>query len=381
MGVLLISSVRALQTAKALSDQGRADRAEVFDRCASLSAAVRSANIRAVRQVNAELVTLYWNIGRIIRERQTTEGWGTKVVDRLASDLRHEFPSMTGLSSRNLNYMLQFATDFTEPIVQQVVAQLPWGHVTVLLPLSDEPGVRLFYATRCAQEGWSRSALFNQIKSQLHLRLGAAPSNFAAVEPPESSELVSQLIKDPYNFEFLTLASDAPERDVEHGLVANLAKTLQELGVGFYYVGRQHRLTLTDSDGQVDEFFLDLLFYHHLLRRFVVFELKIDKFRPEYAGKLNFYCNVVDDQLRHYDGIDGPTIGILLCARSQTWWSTISCVTTTASTDRRLVSCSAPEVKRGGRLRTTQHRVADGRLRVHLQPAAAGTSRRSSFTR
>jgi YhcG PDDEXK nuclease domain len=121
------------------------------------------------------------------------------------------------------------------------------------------------------------------------------------------------MIKDPYDFQFLTLAAEASERDVETGLVANLARLLRELGVGFYDVGRQHRLTLINEEGDEQEFFLDLLFYHHLLRRFVVFELKIDEFKPESVGKLNFYCNVVDDQLRHVDGHDAPMVGILLC--------------------------------------------------------------------
>jgi predicted nuclease of restriction endonuclease-like (RecB) superfamily len=191
---------------------------------------------------------------------------------------------------------------------------LPWGHVMVLLDLNEDIAIRTFYATRAVEAGWSRAVLLNQVKNGLHLRAGAAPSNFALALPPGESELVQQMIKDPYNFEFLTLAADAAERDVETGLVAHLAKTPQELGVGFYYVGRQHRLVLTDDTGEELEFYLDLLFYHHYLRRFVVFELKIDEFKPEYAGKLNFYCNAVDDQLRHADGLDGPTIGILLCA-------------------------------------------------------------------
>lgn len=279
-----------------------------------LATEVRSANIRATLKVNAELINLYWSIGNIILERQSDEGWGTKVIARLSADLRREFPLMTGLSPRNLQYMQQFASEFTGPIAQQAVAQLPWGHVTVLLGTKTDLMTREFYASSAVREGWSRAVLLNQIKSKLHLRVGAAPSNFVLVLPPSESELVQQMIKDPYNFEFLTLASDAAERDVETGLVANLSKTLQELGVGFYYAGRQHRLVLTDEDATEHEFYLDLLFYHHHLRRFIVFELKIDEFKAEYVGKLNLYCNIVDDQLRHEDGHDASTIGILLCA-------------------------------------------------------------------
>jgi predicted nuclease of restriction endonuclease-like (RecB) superfamily len=279
-----------------------------------LASEVRAANIRASLKTNAELIGLYWTIGRVILDRQDSEGWGSGVIERLSTDLRHQFPHMTGLSPRNLRYMRKFAAEIAELNVPQTVAHLPWGHVRTLLDSDQDLETRLFYASRAVAEGWSRAVLANQIKSGLHLRAGAAPSNFAAILPSLDSELIQQIVKDPYNFEFLTLASDAAERDVETGLVAELARTLKELGMGFYYAGRQHRLTLTGDDGEEREFFLDLLFYHHYLRRFVVFELKIDEFKPEYAGKLSFYCNVVDDQLRHADGHDGTTIGILLCA-------------------------------------------------------------------
>ncbi len=278
-----------------------------------LAAEVRTANARAVRKVNTELISLYWALGHIILERQAAESWGTKVISHLSADLLRQFPHMTGLSPRNMHYMQQFASEFPEPILPQAVAQLPWGHVRTLLDMNESLPTRTFYAEKAVEAGWSRAVLLNQIRGQLHLRAGAASSNFALALPSEESELVRHMVKDPYNFEFLTLAS-ASERDVEIGLVANLSKTLQELGVGFYYVGRQHRLVLKDERGNEQEFFLDLLFYHHHLRRFVVFELKIDEFKTEYAGKLNFYCNVVDDQLRHADGLDAPTIGILLCA-------------------------------------------------------------------
>jgi predicted nuclease of restriction endonuclease-like (RecB) superfamily len=301
----------AVSNSPARRDEMPVDYVETLNR---LVAEVRSANIRATLKANAELIKLYWSIGRIILERQATEGWGARVIDHLSTDLRRQFPHMTGLSPRNMRYMRQFASEFPTAIGPQLVAQLPWGHVRALLDLKEDRAIRTFYAQKAAEVGWSRNVLLNQIKSNLHLRVGAAPSNFALVLPPAESELVQQMIKDPYNFEFLTLASDAAERGVETGLVANLAKTLQELGVGFYYAGRQHRLVLRDEDSAEHEFYLDLLFYHHLLRRFVVFELKIDEFKAEYVGKLNLYCNIVDDQLRHVDGHDGSTIGILLFA-------------------------------------------------------------------
>jgi len=282
-------------------------------------AAVQAARTRVALAANSELILLYWKLGKLILERMDAEGWGTKVVDRLSSDLRLEFPEMSGLSPRNLRYMRSMAMAWPdEAMLQQAAATLPWTHIHVLLDKLDNRALRDWYAGQAVSNGWSRDVLANQIKSQLHLRAGAAPTNFNAVLPPGRSELLQQIVKDPYNFEFLTLASGATERDVEAGLVAELARTLQELGVGFYYAGRQHRLNITGADGETHEYFLDLLFYHHYLRRFVVFELKIDAFKPEYAGKLSFYCNVVDDQLRHHDGRDEPTIGILLCASHST---------------------------------------------------------------
>ncbi|MGB3410868.1 MAG: PDDEXK nuclease domain-containing protein [Microthrixaceae bacterium] len=283
-------------------------------------AAVQAARTRAALAANAELIRLYWTLGRLILDRQDVEGWGTKVIDRLSKDLRIEFPEMKGFSPSNLKYMRMMAAAWPDrEIGLRLVDQLPWGHIQDLLNKLDDQELRDWYAREAIANGWTRAVLVNQIKSQLHARAGAAPSNFARALPAGQSELVAQIVKDPYNFEFLTLAADASERDVEDGLVADLARTLQELGLGFYYAGRQHRLTITDDEGEDHDYYLDLLFYHHYLRRFVVFELKIDTFRPEYAGKLNFYCNVVDDQLRHHDGSDEPTIGILLCAsRSKT---------------------------------------------------------------
>jgi predicted nuclease of restriction endonuclease-like (RecB) superfamily len=279
-------------------------------------AAIQTARTRTALAANAEMIRLYWTLGRLIIDRQDAEGWGSKVIDNLSVDLRAEFPGMKGFSPRNLKYMRSMAAAWPEEaIVLRVVALLPWGHIQDLLNKLDDQDLRDWYAREAISNGWSRAVLVNQIKSQLHTRAGAAPSNFERALPASQSELV----KDPYNFEFLTLAADASERDVENGLVADLARTLQELGVGFYYAGRQHRLTITDEGGEDHDYYLDLLFYHHHLRRFVVFELKIDTFKPEYAGKLNFYCNVVDEQLRHRDGGDEPTIGILLCAsRSKT---------------------------------------------------------------
>ena len=279
------------------------DYAEVLK---DLMTQIRSAQIRAHRAVNTELIQLYWSIGKTILGRQALEGWGTKVIDRLASDLRQEFPQMTGLSPRNFRYMRTFAVAWST-IGQQPVAQLPWGHIAVLLDRVEVQATREWYAAEAVRNGWSRAVLLNMVKSHLHLRAGAAPSNFADVLAPADSELVEQLLKDPYNFEFLSLSEKVAERTLEDALVERLKTFLLELGHGFAFVGRQVPLTV---DG--DEFFVDLLFYHYVSHRFVVVELKVESFVPEYAGKLNFYVNVVHDQLAGPG--DSETIGIPLCA-------------------------------------------------------------------
>ncbi len=218
---------------------------------AKAKAAVRSARLRAHLAVNAEMVGLYWRLGRLILERQQAEGWGTKVIERLSADLRAEFPEMKGPSRRNLLYMRALAEAWPE-WVQQAVAQLPWGHITVLLDRLDDQALREWYAHQAVAHGWSRNVLVNQVMSQLHRRAGAAPSNFAATLPAGDSELVQQVTKDPYNLEFLDLRAEVDERRLEEALVAHLQRFLLELGTGFAFVGRQYRL---EVEGQ--EFFIE----------------------------------------------------------------------------------------------------------------------------
>lgn len=275
---------------------------------AQAKAAVRDAQVRAHLAVNRELIGLYWQLGRLILTRQEAEGWGTKVVERLSADLRAEFPQMKGLSRSNLHYMRAFAEAWPE-IVPQPVGQLPWGHIRELLDKLHDGELRGWYAEQAVEHGWSRNVLLNQIMSQLHRRLGAAPSNFSRTLPAPESELVQQITKDPYNLEFLGLAGEVAERQLENALVAHLQRFLLELGAGFAFVGRQYRL---EVDG--DEFFVDMLFYHLRLRRYVVIELKSGRFKPEYAGQLNFYVNVIDDLISVRTPDDGLTLGIVLCA-------------------------------------------------------------------
>jgi len=273
-----------------------------------LKRAVGEARWRAQRVVNAELLALYWRIGHTILDRQDAEGWGTRVIDRLSRDLRAAYPEMRGLSQRNLVYMRSFAAAFPTAIAQQPVAQLPWGHVTVLLDkLQDQPQ-RDWYAAAAAEHGWSRNVLLNQIMNRLHERTGAAPSNFAAQLPAKDSELAQQLTRDPYVLDFLELTGPAAERDLETALVMRLQAFLLELGHGFAFVGRQYHFAV---DG--DDFYIDLLFFNWAQSRFVVVELKVGRFEPEQTGQLGFYVAWVDANLRVADR-HAPTIGILLCA-------------------------------------------------------------------
>ncbi len=274
-----------------------------------LKSAVAAARWRAQRVVNSELIGLYWRIGYTILDRQETEGWGTRVIDRLSADLRAAYPQMRGLSRSNLFYMRSFATAWPhEPIVQQPVGQLPWGHVTVLLDKLDDQPLRNWYAATAVEHGWSRNVLLDQIMNRLSTRVGAALSNFSAQLPAKDSELAQQLTRDPYVLDFLDLTGPVAERDLEAALVERLRDFLLELGHGFAFVGRQYHFTV---DG--DDFYIDLLFFNWAQSRFVVVELKIGRFAPEHAGKLGFYVAWVDANLRVPDQ-HSPTVGILLCA-------------------------------------------------------------------
>ncbi|HEV2645616.1 MAG TPA: PDDEXK nuclease domain-containing protein [Acidobacteriaceae bacterium] len=268
---------------------------------------VRTAQVRAALAVNRELILLYWSIGRDISSRFDTAGWGTKIIDRLAKDLGTEFPGVEGFSPRNLRYMRSFAEAWPESeVLQQLVAKLPWGHQTCLLDRVKDRATREWYLKAAVEHGWSRSVLVHQIASQLRERQGKAITNFSRALPPEGSDLAVQLLKDPYQFDFLTLAASAKERELECGLLIHLRDLLLELGRGFAFVGSQVPL---EVDGQT--FYLDLLFYHVRLHCYFVIELKVGPFKPEYAGKLNFYLSAADDLLR--TSSDAPTLGLLLC--------------------------------------------------------------------
>jgi predicted nuclease of restriction endonuclease-like (RecB) superfamily len=277
------------------------------DWLAELKNRIHTAQQRATLAVNRELVLLYWQIGRDILARQVEQGWGSKVVDQLAHDLRIAFPEMKGFSPRNLKYMRAFAEAWPDAeFVQQAVAQLPWGHNLVLLDKLPDPETRRWYAAKAIEHNWSRNILVMQIETRLLERSGKAVTNFETRLPLPQSDLARESIKDPYRFDFLELTDEAQEREIEHALVKHVTEFLLELGTGFAFVGRQ---VLLDVGGE--EFFIDLLFYHLKLRCYVAIELKAGKFKPEHLGQLGFYLTAVDAQIKHPQ--DSPTIGLLLC--------------------------------------------------------------------
>jgi predicted nuclease of restriction endonuclease-like (RecB) superfamily len=277
------------------------------DWLAELKSRIHTAQQRAALAVNRELVLLYWQIGRDILERQAQQGWGAKVIERLAHDLRTAFPDMKGFSRANLMYMRAFAEAWPDAeIVQQAVGRLPWGHNLVLLTRLKDPQQRLAYAQSTMAHGWSRNVLNIHMETRLLERTGTAVTNFEISLPKPQSDLARESLKDPYRLDFLGLGKEAGEREIENALVKHVTEFLLELGAGFAFVGRQ---VLLDVGG--DEFFIDLLFYHLKLRCYVVIELKGGKFKPEHLGQLGFYLTAVDRQVKGEH--DNPTIGLLLC--------------------------------------------------------------------
>jgi predicted nuclease of restriction endonuclease-like (RecB) superfamily len=309
---------------------------------------VRRAQRKAALSANAEMILMYWDIGRMIAARQKQEGWGAGVIPRLAVDLKNELPEEKGFSERNIKRMLRFYQEYSQlpakvpqaaallemvpqavaplgevsPILPQAVAkmnpaemptvfqrylaQLPWGQNILLFEKIKHLPTRLWYARQVLEQGWSRDDLTIQIKNRSHERQGAAVTNFASTLPEAHASLAQGLLKDPYLFDFLTLEEPFHERELETGLLTHIQKFLLELGRGFAFVGRQYRIEVSDQ-----EFYVDLLFYHLHLRCFVVVDLKKGGFKPEYSGKMNFYCSAVDAQLRHEH--DAPTVGLILC--------------------------------------------------------------------
>lgn len=286
---------------------------------------IKAAQTKAVFAVNNELLKVYWEIGNVISEQEKESGWGGKVIEKLAVDLKMEFPEMKGLSPRNLRYMRDFSIAYpqftilqqaaaksqisdnqNDIILQQAAAKLPWGHHQLLLDKVKTVEERRFYIQKCAEIGWSRNIMLHQIESGLYNRQGALTNNFDETLPAYQNELTKQLFKDPYNLDFIMLGEEAKERDLEDALMTHVTKLLLELGDGFAFMGRQRRF---EAGGR--EFFIDLLFYHTKLRRHIIIELKIGEFEPEYVSKMNLYLGLADDQLK--GEFDQPAIGLILC--------------------------------------------------------------------
>lgn len=277
------------------------------DWLAELKTRIHTAQQRATLAVNRELILLYWQIGRDILDRQAQQGWGAKVIERLAHDLRNAFPDMKGFSPRNLKYMRAFAEAWPDSeFVQAVLAQLPWYHQLALLDKLRTDDERRWYAAKAIENNWSRNVLVIQIETHLRERIGLAVNNFDLQLPRPHSDLARESLKDPYRLDFLGLGEDAEERAIESAIVQHITQFLLELGAGFAYVGRQ---VLIEVGG--DDFFIDLLFYHLKLHCYVVIELKTGAFKPEHAGKLGFYLAAVDAQMKSEH--DNPSIGLLLC--------------------------------------------------------------------
>ncbi|MBX9704034.1 MAG: PDDEXK nuclease domain-containing protein, partial [Silvanigrellaceae bacterium] len=268
---------------------------------------VYATRYKTALSVNKELILLYHHIGTQILEAQTKQGWGAKIIEQLSKDLRSEFPEIKGFSPQNLKYMKRFAQEYSNnEISQQAVDQIPWGHIVTLIYAVSDKQERLFYIRGTMESGWSRNILSMQIETNLFKRQGKALTNFQEKLPSPHSDLAQATLKNPYLFDFLSLGKEAQEREVEKNLVAHIEKFLLELGEGFAFLGRQYHLQVEDQD-----FYIDLLFYHIKLRSFVVVELKSGKFKPEHAGKMNFYLSAVDDLLRQPG--DNPSIGLILC--------------------------------------------------------------------
>ncbi|MCB9251727.1 MAG: DUF1016 domain-containing protein [Flavobacteriales bacterium] len=286
---------------------------------------IRAAQMKTVMAVNAAVIEFYWDLGKMIAEKQTA--WGTKFLEQLSIDLQTEFPDMKGLSNRNLKYCRSFYLFYASAIGQQLVAQnknteneantiaqqlvaqlvqIPWGHNILIFTKSENTTVAIFYIQQTIENAWGRETLALQIKSQLWERQGKAINNFKNTLPEPMSDLAQQTLKDPYNFDFIAMATHMKERDLENQLVKHISKFLLELGKGFAFVGQQFHLEIADQD-----YYIDLLFYHIKLKCYVVIELKNTKFMPEYAGKINFYLSAIDTLLKQAD--DKPSIGIVLC--------------------------------------------------------------------
>ena len=265
---------------------------------------IKSTQYKVAVQSNISLISMYFRLGKILNDNYK---YGNKFIDEVSKDLKIEFPNSTGFSVRNLKYMKKFYLEYKDDeLVQQLVAQVPWGHNIVLMEKIKDKEIRKIYAEAILKNGWGRDMLSIQIKNGYHLRIGSSNNNFENTLPALDSDLVNYTIKDPYIFDFISLKNEYKEKELENAMLNRIKDVLIELGKGFSFVGNQYKIIV---GGQ--EFFIDLLFYHLELRRYVVVELKASSFKPEYTGQIGFYVTAVDEQLKKE--YDNSTIGLLLC--------------------------------------------------------------------
>jgi len=276
----------------------------------NLKSKIHAARTKVALTINSQLLELYWEIGKDISERQSKSDWGSKLIEEVANELKNEFPELKGFSRRNIYAMRQWYNFYSEkyPFVPQSVAQIPWGHNRLIISKVKDIEEAEFYCNETIKNNWDRDTLEIQLSNKLFQKKGKATTNFPETLPETQAKLATQTLKDPYNFDFLGLHDDALEKAIEDELVKSITKFLLELGKGFAFVGRQFKIEISETD-----YFVDLLFYHIDLRSYIVIELKAGKFKPEYAGKLNFYLSAVDSQIKKPE--DNQSIGILLCKR------------------------------------------------------------------
>ncbi len=277
---------------------------------AELKSKIHAARRKVAYSINSQLIEMYWEIGKDISEKQEESKWGSKFIEQIALELKHEFPEINGFSRRNI-YAIRQWYKFYSPkyqFVPQSVAQIPWGHNRLIITKIKDIDEAEFYCNETIKNGWDRDTLEIQIEKNFYKRIGFSDNNFPQTLPTGQSELAAEILKDPYNFDFLGLHDDALEIAIENELVKNITKFLLELGKGFAFLGRQYKIEVSEND-----YFIDMLFYHMELRCYIVIELKAGKFKPEFAGKLNFYLSAVDSQLKRQG--DNPSIGILLCKK------------------------------------------------------------------
>ena len=283
---------------------------EYHEWISEIKSKIHSKRIKIALSANSELLGMYWEIGKEIVEKQKKLNWGSRVIEKMAVDLRHEFPDIKGFSKRNIYAMRQWYLLYSQKFtfVPRPVAQIPWGQNRLIISKTKDVEEALFYARETLRNSWSRDLLEIQIEDKLYQRQGKAITNFENILPEQQSDMAKNILKDPYHFDFLGLENSALERAIEIELTKHITEFLLELGKGFAYVGNQYKIEISETD-----YYIDLLFYHLELRCYVVIELKAGKFMPEYAGKLNFYLSAVDSQLKK--DTDNPSIGILLCKR------------------------------------------------------------------